>query len=53
MNAHTTLLALILMWMALTGCEPVVLQKAGVQPEVAATIYLNSVPTLPLVRVLG
>jgi len=47
MNAHTFLFALILVLMALNGCEPMVMVKAAQPGLSTATIYLHRLPVLP------
>ncbi len=47
MNAHMFLFALILVLMALNGCEPMVMVKATQPGLSAVTIYLHPIPVLP------
>jgi len=47
MNAYNTLLALILVLMALNSCEPMLMVKVAPQALVAAAIYLHRRPEIP------
>ena len=47
MNAHTALLTLILVLMALNACEPLAQVEAAPQALAAAVIYLHAAPHLP------
>ncbi len=46
MNAHTFLFALILVLMALNGCEPMMVVKSAQPGLSTATIYLHAIPAL-------